>query len=414
MVDKIIEVDFEDLSEINFPLGRFGLIVNYHDIKYEFLFNLLENSEKVIALGSGALGQNTKWDRSRPRFSRWSWDFGYSTINYNDPTFYLDDEILTGWGIGTEKTWFLKDISKIFLSIIDNLNIQRNNLIFLGSAAGGFTALMLSILIKKSISIAEIPQLDVTNWGRGHWIATKKHCFEGLSEEEILLNYNYRLKVIDLIKKERYVPRCFCIFGLSDEVTMSSQLIPFLKDLSETTYYSKINYIKVFLHGKTDGHDVLKKSDFFKIFNEIDTILKSDIYHDLFLNNTLNNYYVNKDGGTYLNYFEGKLILINGQTGKYFRLNRNMVELSKLKNEKITFEVECSFESGNVRLTIFEKNKIDGQYELLHGEWINESGLASVSKYVSSDVVDLIFQVDTSHIPTGDGVCIQSIRIYKV
>lgn len=177
ITEKIIEVDKNQLYNITFPLGRFGLIVKYHGIKYKFLLNLLENSDKLVVLGSGALSKNSSWDRSRPRFSRWSWDFGESTINFDDPTLYLDDEILIAWSIGNSEFWYLKDISTIIKIIADKLKIKDNKLIFFGSSAGGFTSLMLSTLIKDSISIAENPQFDVTTWGKEHWNVVKKALF---------------------------------------------------------------------------------------------------------------------------------------------------------------------------------------------------------------------------------------------
>lgn len=275
ITDTIIETTFEELEDIDLPLGLSGLIVDYHGIKYKFLLKIIEDSDKLIALGSGNLGKNSDWDRTRPRFNRWSWDFGESTINYDDPTLYVNDDILAAWCVGTKDLWYLEDIATIIEIISNKLEIKRNNLLFSGSSAGGFASLMLATLLKGSIAIAEIPQFDITRWGN-HWAFIKKHCFDDDGEEKLMQEYGYRLKVVELIKREKYIPNAFIIFGISDIGGIRKQTNPFLSKLCALPFFKESNSIKFYFHGKTTGHNVLMKDEFFKVFDEIRSIIYKD------------------------------------------------------------------------------------------------------------------------------------------
>lgn len=270
---KIIEVNFMDLPHVEFPDGgRFGLIVRYHNINYKFLVNIIKNSDKLIALGAGALGINSQWDRARPRFSRWSWDFEDSTISYDDPTLYIHDDILGSWGIGDEKNWYLKDISKIIKIISEKINIKRNNLIFYGSSAGGFTSLILATLIRDSIAVAEIPQFDITTYGvNRHWVFIKKHCFNNQDDEIIISKYSHRFKVIECMKQNKYIPNAFIILDAT-ESKFISQGIPFFKQLHELPFHKDSNSIRFYIHGQNLGHMFLYKEKLLPLFKKIKLI----------------------------------------------------------------------------------------------------------------------------------------------
>lgn len=70
-------------------------------------------------------------------------------------------------------------------------------------------SIMLSTIIRGSVSIAEIPQLDIANYWYTHWDLIRKYCFNSMSEEEIREKYGHRIGVIELFKKENYIPKCF-------------------------------------------------------------------------------------------------------------------------------------------------------------------------------------------------------------
>ena len=283
LVNNIIECDFEEIQRINFPQNeRFGLITYINNVKYEFLLNL-KGSEQILVLGSGARPENqTIEDKQRPFFNRWSWNFNESMIVYNDPTTYLNEEIRCGWGVGTIDDYYLENISKIILEITNNLKISNENIIFYGSSVGGFMSLMLSAMIKNSISIAEIPQLDISNYWRRHWERIIKYSFHGLNEEQIKRDYGDRIDVIEKFKKERYIPKSLLILDCSDDYDLNEHYIPFFRRLMELPYSDAENNMRIRIDGKNQGH---VPSDFDNTVNTISNMIslyfnKSKTYMD--------------------------------------------------------------------------------------------------------------------------------------
>ena len=147
ITEKIIEINFNQLKDLKLEFNKkIGLIIYLNDVKYDFILNL-KKSNKLIILGSGTIGFK-KFDKSRPYFERHSWNFEYSAIYYNDPTYYVDDSITGGWGIGTEDDYYLKNISKILKILISKLNIDNANVLCYGSSAGGLHRYYCPYLLK--------------------------------------------------------------------------------------------------------------------------------------------------------------------------------------------------------------------------------------------------------------------------
>lgn len=276
ITDLIIEIDYEQIATYNFPKNKkFGLITIINNVKYEFLITLKDNSEKLLIIGSGALSPTSKHDRSRPYFNRHSWKFNESTICYNDPTLYIDDDLLGPWGVGTIDDWYLEKIAMIIKEIAKNIHIKNENLLFYGSSSGGFCSLLLSTLIKDSYSLAEIPQFNLkTNW-RKHYLLLIKHCFNGLPEKEILERWSYRLKVIDLIKKEKYIPNAFLLLDYSYEADVEMQYAPFFQDLKEING-DITDKIHIIIQWKNKGHKAQSYKQTVKALDRVMEHMDSD------------------------------------------------------------------------------------------------------------------------------------------
>lgn len=310
LVDIIIEVDFNDLNSKIFPKNElFGLICWKDDIKYEFLINLKSHSDLMLIIGSGAVGPR-KHIRSRPFFNRWSWDFEDSVIFYNDPTLYINNEILCGWGIGTKENWYLLEISKILKKIFNQLNIYSEELLFYGSSAGGFMSLMLSIMFEGSTALVDIPQFYVNNWYE-FWKPIMKYGFDEKEDAEFISNWGYRLKVSELIKKRNYVPNAFILMDCTHNQDFNFQLMPFINELNLLPFNCSKNTINFFIRGKNIGHEALSQKDFnyylkiikniilqknemmlSKINNDYDIIFDSGLFDEEYYRN---NYLIDKN-----------------------------------------------------------------------------------------------------------------------
>ena len=247
LVDKIIECKIEDIPFDEIPINeRFGLIVYKNNVKYEFLIHLKSDSKNLVCFGSGALnGSDLKRFEQKPRFNRQSWKINESTLFYNDPTRYLNNSMLGGWGIGTTDDWYLENIKEIILKIKEFYEIKNENILFYGSSLGGFTSMLLGTLVKDSKVLADVPQLTFEN---AKYFQHIKHIvFPDLSDEEIKNNYNYRLNVLDLIKKEKYIPNAYIIFD-AGEIDIKEHYTHFFAELNKITECNNSNRMKIIIN----------------------------------------------------------------------------------------------------------------------------------------------------------------------
>lgn len=279
LVDEIINIDYEDLSTFEFPLNyRFGLCVNLRDTKYEFLVHFKTNTDKVLCLGAGAMGNDSKHDTSRPFFHRHGWKFDASTIWYNDPTRYLNLKSKGSWGVGTTEDYFLRNIGNIVVQLIERLNLKRENLIFYGSSMGGFTSLQLATMVRDSIALADIPQLEFQN--HVSYNKVKPYCFPGLSDEEIWDRFKHRFDVIELMKKENYIPKATIVFNCSNR-DINTQYLDFIKKINELPKIKdKSNHMKI-VFNYIDSHEPLGNAESRKLANGITSKNMMSYYDEL-------------------------------------------------------------------------------------------------------------------------------------
>ncbi|MBQ6443465.1 MAG: hypothetical protein IJJ11_02155 [Methanosphaera sp.] len=258
ITDIGIKIKYEDLDKLEYPKNELVyLIVEYENFDYEFLLRDLDESDKLTVLGSGAFNKEKGYDRTGPWFNRWSWTFDDSTLYYHDPTLYLADDIYGPWGLGTPETWYLEKISIITSKIAEVMGVRNNDILFYGSSAGGFTSLMLSIMVKDSVCLAEVPQFDITSWG-SFWRPLKNASFD-MDDKEFVEKYGNRVSVMKLIQQKEYIPNAYVLMDCSAEYDFTRQYLPFFKRLNNFKYDIKGNSMKLIIFGKNMGHSALPK-----------------------------------------------------------------------------------------------------------------------------------------------------------
>lgn len=258
ITDIGIKIKYEDLDKLEYPKNELiYLIVEYENFDYEFLLRDLDESDKLTVLGSGAFNKEKGYDRTGPWFNRWSWTFDDSTLYYHDPTLYLADDIYGPWGLGTPETWYLEKISIITAKIAEVMGVRNNDILFYGSSAGGFTSLMLSIMVKDSVCLAEVPQFDITSWG-SFWRPLKNASFD-MDDKEFIEKYGNRVSVMKLIQQKEYIPNAYILMDCSAEYDFTRQYLPFFKRLNNFKYDIKGNSMKLIIFGKNMGHSALPK-----------------------------------------------------------------------------------------------------------------------------------------------------------
>ena len=269
LVNKLITTQFEELDENlkKIPINeRVGLIVILNDVKYEFLVHI-KLTKNLICLGPSALPDVDYIDRfkGKPMFTRHRWFFNESTIHYNDNTRYVwDGAVGAGWGIGLPDDYFLENIKNIILKITEFFNIKNEDILFYGSSMGGFTSIQLATMVKDSHAIAENPQIDATKWMQSFYI--DNGMFSELYSKETLSKIEpYRYNVIEMIKKEEYVPNLTIIHDINHE-DIENHLIPFIEELNEFPFKKEdYNKIKIFIEPHS-YHTPIPINRLYKIF----------------------------------------------------------------------------------------------------------------------------------------------------
>ena len=333
---KNITVNFEDLNNIDIPYNEkiiLGVILD--GIKYEFLCNFLNDSDKIIVCGSTEIIQNQEIDRIMPFFDKENWDFEDSTIFYNDPTQQVPNEIIFPWCIGTDNEWYLEKISLILEAIFVKIGINNDKILFYGNSAGGFTSLMLSTLIKDSISLAEFPQFNILNLCNFKKNNIKcsfykdiiKYCFSNINYKSFQDIFSYRCNIVDLIKKENYIPNAYILVDCFNHDEYQNQVSPFLKSLNELPFNVESNKIKFIFKGMSKDHSYLDYEEFIPILRSIKSLMDYEKnINKIFI---YNNYFNDTIGSEFIKFNENIDYLFDNSEN-CIKLNVNSYSLYRL------------------------------------------------------------------------------------
>lgn len=274
-VKNVINLKIDEIDKYEFPRDEyFGLEILDNDVKYELIIKLSSSNKGLLCMGSGVIDQNTK---SIPRFQRYRWkdNFEESLIYYFDPTLYLSTELQVGWCIGTKDDWYVEKISKIIKKIISNVKIKEENVLFYGTSSGGFVSSTLATLIKGSTAFVGNFQYSIFKvHTKIHLKNMQKYCFEGLDDKKIRENYGYKVNLIELFKKEKYIPPIIYYVNANSKVDILGQCVPFIKDLEKLDYSD--NDIEIIIYHDENGHR--SRVTYEETYDFIQMILKRKIH----------------------------------------------------------------------------------------------------------------------------------------
>lgn len=259
----------------------FILTVEWDGVKFDFLIRLKERSSHLLILGSGA-GDMLK-ERRVPYFQRNSWinDFEDSVIYYNDPTLYISEELLLGWGQGKSDRFYLKDIAAILEKLIEKTQIPKRNVIFYGSSGGGFMSMLLAGYIKESAALVNGPQTCLTKWLPYPVQQVFNYTYPGMTFEEVLNKYPDRINLIEFYKSIKYVPKIYYLQNAYCELDIKDHVIPFIEGLQKMGSGVTVNKVKFDFYYLVQpgpaklpaigGHGALGKLDTIKYINKVKT-----------------------------------------------------------------------------------------------------------------------------------------------
>ncbi|AQM60324.1 hypothetical protein [Clostridium baratii] len=271
MINKYskVEINYKDISEKEYEFTETTLLsVNKEDVFYEFLIRLNKQSNKTIIFGSGA------YDNEKikpPIFQRFSWEneFDCNLIFYNDPTLYLGN-ISLGWGYGDRGEHYLETISEILSKLLSKMSLKKEDTIFYGSSGGGFMSIMLATLIKGTTAVVNNPQTDIRNYYEN---AVKLLCNAVYGDKDIEAFKSEkleRLSVIEMIKKEGYIPNIIYLQNIACRNDMINQFNPFIKNIQLVNGEYFCNNINLTLYyNKEQNHSPISKKDTIDVLKKV-------------------------------------------------------------------------------------------------------------------------------------------------
>lgn len=216
-------LSYEQLEGESLPTAGLTLYeVEWDGVVFELMFHPAPDSRQLVVFGNG----NVPKDAELPVFQRLSWysRLPCSGLWYFDPSLYLGQARIC-WGYGTDRRWYLRDISQIVARISDKLGARGNDLLFYGSSGGGFTSMMLACMLRGKACVLNPQCLP------GHFYPylvepMKAVCLEpGQSMEE------ERMNAAAFFRREGFVPYVRCVQNWGSEDDVYGQLIPFLDEL---------------------------------------------------------------------------------------------------------------------------------------------------------------------------------------
>lgn len=348
---KTIECNIESLEGYNFPIDEpFNLLIVINDVKYEFIINIKEDSDKVIIVGSNP---SEDIPYNKPYYKELNGYVAETIIYYNDPTRYLDKNLINGYGIGTSDDWYLKNIADIIKKIANNIFTygqlnQFNNLFFYGEEDAGFTSIVLSTLIKNSVSIVKRPTIQPDIIDNFSFLKT---LFGNMSQEDIQKTCAKRFNLINLFQEEEYLPISLIILDYEMNTNLKKDYILFFKQLLNLPKIPTETKNKIRI--QLEQYKSLKAHHLQSIIFNIDTII-----HD------------NKDPFNFETIHKNKI-------KEYENELKNQIEQVAINNEQIDF-YEAQL---NERL-----NKIDYNNEKIRA---HDSKISELNEHLKANAIEI-------------------------
>lgn len=146
---------------------------------------------------------------------------------------------------------------------------MNENILFYGSSGGGFSSIQLGTLIKNSNVLINNAQFFVLNFYKNP--VEKLFNFLNKSfggDENIFELIDYRLDVIELFKKEEYVPRIIYYVNTESKDDICNQYIPFLEKLFNLPFFKNDFHVCFYKEYKEEVHSPLPTNESIKIIKQ--------------------------------------------------------------------------------------------------------------------------------------------------
>lgn len=287
LVEKNIKLNYDEIDSFQFPLDiPFSLEINYNNLKFCFIIKFSSFNKNLICFGPGAHLRNQKSSNGTlitpPYFDRWSWYqyFDESFIAYADPIFFQDEKITLGWFVGDKNYWYIEILSEIILKLSKKQDILSKNILFFGSSGGGYSSVCLGTLIKDSKVLINNSQFLIMNYYVWHVdcvLNFLKNQFPNLSKSDIAEKFKYRLNVVELFKKENYMPSITYYVNTESVTDMYNQCLPFLNEVPNLPCFNGNLDVKFYKEEKEFPHLPMDNERTIEIIKEYS---KTNLYNE--------------------------------------------------------------------------------------------------------------------------------------
>ena len=223
---------------------------DFEDFTYNYLSHYKKESQKLVVFFNGAINTCTS---ELPTFQRWSWleKLPYSSLIVMDPTINnmqegTQGDMLIGWYQGSENHFILETIVQHVAVVAEKKGIDVSDILFYGSSAGGFAAMICAAMLEGSKASVVNPQTNVMNY---HENAVDKLLkVLNLESSKKLLDNEYRLNVLKYFEKVNYYPPIYYKQNILDT-------------LHYDKHYTVLKKVYNFLGKSNQLHEVLIEDD---------------------------------------------------------------------------------------------------------------------------------------------------------
>ncbi len=181
------------------------------NLKVDILSFFKKNSDRLVVFYNGAVDVEKT---PLPVFQRWSWleKLPYSAMVISDPTIEQiarekSGKSHIGWYQGDCDGFVLEQIVEHIKKTIHKLDIEESNVLFYGSSAGGFAALVSASLLQRSKACVINPQVDVLQYHKKH--VDKLLAYLGTDKEETLKKKEHYLDAIKYFERNDNFPQVY-------------------------------------------------------------------------------------------------------------------------------------------------------------------------------------------------------------
>ncbi|MCG3402116.1 glycosyl transferase [Staphylococcus massiliensis] len=260
-------IQFEDLTyEHLFALNNQRVKIMKDGIDFYILLRLKQGNDKLIVHSNGAVNKKKV---ALPAFTRTDWykDIDASFVYMDDRTLH-DGNVNLAWGLGTKSRHYLRDYHDIAARIAELIDVETENVTYLGSSGGGFISMMLATMHKGARAIVNNPQTYVHRYKKLAVDRAYQHVFGDMPAQEIQRRYSTRLSLTALMRHENHVPEIFYIQNRLGQVDMEDHYTPFNQMLDKYKLDSK--KIKYILYSDAEaGHQPIPKDRFIAFINAV-------------------------------------------------------------------------------------------------------------------------------------------------